>query len=463
LFADPKRSVVDIVQAVGRALRPSPGKNFACVVVPVLINSDELSDQAMPMRTFETVVTTLRALASNDGRIIEYLRNVTSGESVSREISPIDIVLPPGIEIDVDSFVEAVELRLFTRLAKLSWRPFEMAREFARSLELDNFSQWNQYLAEQMPQLPQRPPDIPTNPNMVYKEQGWSSWGDWLGTGRVATSRRQFLPFGAARDFARSLGLSSQNEWSLYCQGKLKGMKARPEDIPTNPHRTYKDCGWISYGDWLGTGSIHTSEWEFLPFSEARKFVRSQGMKSSSDFKRWVKSARPRGIPSNPQRTYKDKGWAGWDDFLGTNTVAPHLREYRSFDKARSYAHSLNLKSRDEWIAFCKGDIPEKGELPDDIPAYPARVYERQGWKGVGDWLGTGTVAPRLREYREFNEARTFVRALGLRTRDDWNTFCRGDGNLPADIPKTPWVVYKTTGWKNLKDWLGVDADSGSS
>ena len=36
LFADPKRSTVDIVQAVGRALRRSEGKEFGYVVVPVL-------------------------------------------------------------------------------------------------------------------------------------------------------------------------------------------------------------------------------------------------------------------------------------------------------------------------------------------------------------------------------------------------------------------------------------------
>ena len=46
LFADPKRSTVDIVQAVGRAMRPSKGKNIGYIIIPILTNSeiDSLED-----------------------------------------------------------------------------------------------------------------------------------------------------------------------------------------------------------------------------------------------------------------------------------------------------------------------------------------------------------------------------------------------------------------------------------
>ena len=39
LFADPKQSVVDIVQAAGRAMRPSPGKRYGYIVVPIIVPS----------------------------------------------------------------------------------------------------------------------------------------------------------------------------------------------------------------------------------------------------------------------------------------------------------------------------------------------------------------------------------------------------------------------------------------
>ena len=58
----------------------------------------------------------------------------------------------------------------------------------------------------------------------------------------------------AARIFVRSLRLRGIAEWRQYCKGELREKGTKPEDIPSTPERTYKDQGWASYGDWLGTG-----------------------------------------------------------------------------------------------------------------------------------------------------------------------------------------------------------------
>ena len=60
----------------------------------------------------------------------------------------------------------------------------------------------------------------------------------------------KFRPFGEAKDYVHSLGLQSETEWREYCKSGKK-----PENIPYKPYRTYKN-EWISWGDWLGTGSI---------------------------------------------------------------------------------------------------------------------------------------------------------------------------------------------------------------
>ena len=36
-------------------------------------------------------------------------------------------------------------------------------------------------------------------------------------------------------------------------------------------------------------------------------------------------------------------------DWLGTGTVATHLRKYRSFKEARAFVRGLGLKSQAEW------------------------------------------------------------------------------------------------------------------
>jgi hypothetical protein len=86
----------------------------------------------------------------------------------------------------------------------------------------------------------------------------------------------------------------------------------------------------------------------------------------------------------------------------------------------------------------------------------------------MGDWLGTGTIAPRLRSYRPFNEARAFARHLALKNLQDWVRFCKGElstkkGTLPQDIPAKPMRVYSNQGWLGLGDWLGADRSAKAS
>lgn len=40
LFADPKRNTIDIVQAVGRALRPSPNKEMGYIILPIVVDGE---------------------------------------------------------------------------------------------------------------------------------------------------------------------------------------------------------------------------------------------------------------------------------------------------------------------------------------------------------------------------------------------------------------------------------------
>jgi hypothetical protein len=58
-------------------------------------------------------------------------------------------------------------------------------------------------------------------------------------------------PFEEARAYAQSLELKNRIEWEAWTRSA-----ARPDDIPSNPGKVYKDKGWGSLGDWLGNGHI---------------------------------------------------------------------------------------------------------------------------------------------------------------------------------------------------------------
>ncbi len=192
------------------------------------------------------------------------------------------------------------------------------------------------------------------------------------------------------------MGLKNQEEWAKYAKGGNK-----PEDIPAGPARVYKDKGWKGYGDWLGTGAIANQKRRFYSFEESKKIIHSLSLDSRTHWREYVKSEKkPQQIPANPPGVYK-RHWKGWGDWLGTANIAPSNREFRSFDEARKFAKSLNLKGQRGWAKYCK-----LNKLPLDVPVDPRRVYKSL-WKGWGDWLDTGNVAPKDRKYRDFFAARS--------------------------------------------------------
>jgi len=277
---------------------------------------------------------------------------------------------------------------------KRKYRSFTKARAFARRLKLKSGAKWYKYCKGLLPGKPPLPADIPYKPDRTYKDKGWAGMGDWLGTGTVATRLRTFRSFTKARAFARNLKLKNQKEWNQYCKEGLPGKPPLPVDIPTAPRQKYKDKGWVNWGDWLGTGTVATRLRTFRSFTKARAFARRLNLKSRTEWEKYCKGAiqgkppLPADIPSNPNNTYMDKGWTSWGNWLGTGTISPSLRKYRSFTKARAFARSLKLKSRTEWNRYCKGEIPDKLPFPADIPTNPHRTYKDKGWKSVSDWLG---------------------------------------------------------------------------
>ena len=318
------------------------------------------------------------------------------------------------------------------------WRSFEEARSFVWGLGLKSQREWREWSKSD-----ERPSDIPSHPDQVYEEEGWLSWGDFLGY--VAVEMR---PFEEARDYARSLGLNSEKEWKEWSKSGL-----RPIDIPSHPYQVYKDKGWLSWGDFLGFNEEYVpGKWR--TFEEARDFVRSLKLKSHIEWKEWCKSdQKPHDIPYSPDQLYKDKGWLSWGDFLGYKPghVARKRRssKKRSFTEARDYVRRLGLKSYKEWQEWSKS-----GQRPSDIYFNPDRGYKGKGWLSWGDFLRYDEGHDAGADWRSFEEARDFVRSLKLKSKKEWHEWSKSD-DKPPDIPANPHIVYKGKGWKIWGNFLG--------
>jgi hypothetical protein len=188
---------------------------------------------------------------------------------------------------------------------------------------------------------------------------------------------------------------------------------------------------------------------EFRSFEDAKKFVQTLGLKNLKEWYAYCKSGnKPDNIPADVVYYYKNKGWNGMGDWLGTGTVANFNKQYRPFPDARKIIRLLGLKNNKEWRTYSKS-----GNKPDEIPVNPDRTYKKE-WISWGDWLGTGNISEKIREYRSFKDARKFVRSLGIKGRREWDDYCKF-GNKPDDIPAHLWDVYKKE-WTSMGDFLGT-------
>lgn len=466
LFADPRKSTVDIVQAVGRALRPSEGKKLGYVILPVLHETDATSEQVIDSGAFKEILSTISALAANDDRIIEYFRGISQGRNPSGS-SRVSFEWDERLaqNIDVAKLVHELEIKCWGRLAKLSWRPFIEAREFVRRLRLKSAPDWYAYCQGTLEGSEAKPEDIPTKPERAYANTGWIGLGDWLGTGTIAPFRRKYRNFEQAREYARSLGLRSSSEWFEYCAGKRPSLAKLPDDIPAAVGRVYGKFGFKGFGDWLGTNKVANQKRVYMPFKQARDFARSLKFRTQNQWIDYCKGRLPSlgelplSIPRDPASSYAGKGWINFGDWLGTGRQSNRYRKFRSFEEARKFVRRIGLKSYGDWKKYCSAKSNGVRVLPQDIPTHPDRAYADVGWIGVEDWIGVEPSKRKSLGFLSFSEARAFVHGLKLKSRGEWRLYCKGllKGfvKMNDQIPSDPGRLYKDAGWRGMGDWLG--------
>jgi len=193
-----------------------------------------------------------------------------------------------------------------TATQKRIYRSFESARKFVHLLGLESTNKWRDYGTSG-----KKPDDIPSHPHIIYKNKGWVSWGDWLGTKKIATHKIKFRVYDDAKKSVHSFNIKSQRQWNEF-----RKSKKLPKDIPSSPQRTYKNNGWIGWGDWLGTGNLATKirYTEYLSWKEAkllyRKIAKDNKINSREDWRKYVKIHNlPKGLPTYPEFYTKERVW----------------------------------------------------------------------------------------------------------------------------------------------------------
>jgi hypothetical protein len=124
---------------------------------------------------------------------------------------------------------------------------YKDAKKYAQTLNLKSRENW-----KELSRRKKLPDNIPASVNEVYKNE-WEGWGEFLGTGRVASQKIIYRSYQEAKQYAQQLKLRSREEWIEH----TKSNNFPRKNIPAAPSTSTKYKNeWEGWGEFLGTDSI---------------------------------------------------------------------------------------------------------------------------------------------------------------------------------------------------------------
>ena len=227
--------------------------------------------------------------------------------------------------------------------------------------------------------------------------------------------RIDYPPLEEAQEIIKRAGIKLRKEYDL---------KYKELGLPSDPRVYYSKKGWTDWDTFLDRSE------QFPSYKEARELVLKEGVLSRRKYDLVYKDL---GLPSAPDRTYKDKGWVDWDSFLGKEKVPP-------YEEAQKIVQERGIKDKEEYLSVYK----ELG-----LPAAPQRTYKDKGWIKWDYFLG---------KYPTFEEAKAIIKESNIKSKREYESSHKELG-LPSD-PRTYYKEEGWTSWSNLwKGLYGYSAD----
>ena len=254
------------------------------------------------------------------------------------------------------------------------------------------------------------------------------------------SNKIEFMSYEEAQELMQAEGIKSSAQLSQWCKSEKK-----PNNFPCTPRSVYKDK-WQSMGHFLNTGVVASQNMDFMSFDDARKLMKTEGIKSLDQFYKWKKEKRPNNFPSSPYQKYKNE-WQSWGHFLDTGAIATANMVFMSYVEAQDLMQKEGIKSWNQFKQWCKG------KRPNNFPGNPAKVYKNE-WISVGHFLNTGTIAPSNMVFMSYAEAQKLIQTEGIKSGAQFKQWCKE--KRPRNCPSNPEKAYKSE-WKGWGEFLGTD------
>lgn len=104
-FIDPRSSQIDIIQAVGRAIRKSDTKDLGTIVLPILVNSQVDTEEALRSTAFQPIWAVLNALRSHDDQLSTTLSAMRTNLGKTGLVGELPRHIVEDLPINIDSLL----------------------------------------------------------------------------------------------------------------------------------------------------------------------------------------------------------------------------------------------------------------------------------------------------------------------------------------------------------------------
>jgi superfamily II DNA or RNA helicase len=133
-FMSPRRSRVDIVQAIGRAMRLAEGKKTGYILLPIYVElgSGESVEEALHRSNYGEIWSVLHALAEQDEVLANAITQATraGGTGAGNHFEKIIEVLGQGLDLSI--LRKAIDVQIVARLGEFWERRFAELKAFKR-------------------------------------------------------------------------------------------------------------------------------------------------------------------------------------------------------------------------------------------------------------------------------------------------------------------------------------------
>lgn len=317
--------------------------------------------------------------------------------------------------------------------------PYEEAHKIVLGLKINSRRKYEREYSNLIQEY-----NIPTKPDVIYKNTGWVSWEDFLGVEikKCRNSRGvNFLSYDEAKNKIKYLKIETHREWE-----NIISKNETLYDIPHDPHRYYKNKGWKDWFDFLGKEKENKV---YYTYEECLKYLRVNNITSKTKYSKMKNN----NMPNEPNIFYRNKGWVSWDQFFGIDGYESNIYKpnFYSYEEAKNAVKNLGIKSAGQW----ENKYIKSVEFDSRLPKNPKESYKNKGWISWSDFLSFDIEGYWKKVHYSYEEAKKIVHTYGFYSKNEWeNNYSQTDIRFDK-LPSKPDVTYKNAGWVSWEDFLG--------